>query len=395
MSKEKQHFMHVEIKEQPAAIRRVLTNEENKVLKIADEIAAREIERIYVTGCGDPYFAALAGKHSFEALCCLPTEWIQAMELSRYVARILDRKTMVLTMSISGRTPRTIEAASVARKKGAFVVAVTDDPNSPLTKTADKVIWTRTAPLETHTKSELSVPYVGYHHNVPQTKTYSATLAVVYLLSIYLAKSIKKVSNSKHQKLIKELKDIPQKIEETINLCEKPIQEIAKEYSVKNTFIIIGSGPNYATALYGAAKLLEFGILAIPQEMEEYCHQQFFITENETPVFIISPLGPSFDRTIEVLSGLNAIKAKPIIITNQEARKTELKPVKGFIQIAPSRVREVFTPIMYCVPFQLFAYHLAVIRGLDPNQFRGGIKTNKYFEGSYLAIRKSRIRTDY
>jgi len=179
-------------------------------------------------------------------------------------------------------------------------------------------------------------------------------------------------------------------IKEIIEFHNRKIRALAEECSNKNKYIFIGAGPNYGTALYGSAKLMEFSILGIAQQMEEYCHVQFFATEPGDPAFLISPSGPASSRALEILPEMRRAKCQTIVLAKED--NEDLRNVSDQFIGMPDDVDEIFTPLYYCVPLQLFAYHLAVKKGLNPNKFRGGKNLNTYQKATYHMIRKSRLK---
>jgi len=380
----KQHYMFREIVEQPEIIASTLSEERSNVKDIADVLGKKDIARIYIVGCGDMFFAATAARHAFMELAKIYAEPVESMELSRYLFSSIDEKCVVIALSVSGRTPRTIEASKIAKRRGAYIIAITDNPGSPLTKTSDGVIYTHTAPARELMKTKSKVPYVGYHHLVPQTKTYTTSLALLLSLATHLARC------SNTSATMANLDRAVNSIKETIELHDEKIRTLAEEYSNKNRYIFVGAGPNTGTALYGSAKLMEFGILGVAQQMEEYCHVQFFATEPGDPVFIISPPGSASNRALEILPEMRRAKCQTIALAKKDDE--DLRNVPDQFIGMPDDVDEIFTPLYYCVPLQLFAYHLTVKKGLNPNKFRGGKNLNAYQKATYQMIRKSRLR---
>lgn len=379
-----QHHMFREIVEQPEIIASALSKERSNVKDVAGMLGEKDIRRIYIVGCGDMFFAATAARHAFMKLAKIYAEPVESMELSNYLFPSIDKNCIVIALSVSGRTPRTIEASKIAKQRGAYIIAVTDNPGSPLTKTSDRVIYTHTAPAHELLKTGSEVPYVGYHHLVPQTKTYTTSLALLLSLATYLARSHN--TSATMDNLNRAIKSI----KETIESHDEKIRTLAQKHSNENRYIFVGAGPNYGTALYASAKLMEFSILGVAQQMEEYCHVQFFATEPGDPVFIISPPGPASRRALEILPEMRRVKCKTIVLAKKDDE--DLRNSSDQFIGMPNDVDEIFTPLYYCVPLQLFAYHLATQKGLNPNEFRGGKNLNAYQKATYHMIRKSRLR---
>ena len=241
-----------------------------------------------------------------------------------------------------------------------------------------------TTPAHELMKTKSEVPYVGYHHLVPQTKTYTTSLALLLSLAVHFARC------SDTSATMANLNRAINSIKETIEFHNEKIRTLAEEYSSKNRYIFIGAGPNYGTALYGSAKLMEFSILGVAQQMEEYCHVQFFATEPGDPVFVISPSGPASSRALEILPEMRRAKCQTIVLAKKD--EEDLRNVPDQFIGMPDDVDETLTPLYYCVPLQLFAYHLTIKKGMNPNKFRGGKNLNAYQKATYHMIRKSRLR---
>ena len=383
-----EHYMLTEILEQPKIIAATLDKEQSNLREIADELNKRRLRRLYIVGCGDMLFAAVAAKYMFTKLAKIQAEPAESMEFSHYFSASLDKKSAVLVLSVSGRTPRTVEAGRVAKRRGMYVIAMTDNPGSPLTKTSHRVIHMHTAPARELAKTRLKVPYVGYHHMVPQTKTYTTSLALLFSLAIHLAQSLHVSVTIADQ--LKDLNRTVNLIRKTTELHNEKMNFLAEKYSSKDRYFFVGAGPNYGTAVYGSAKLMEFGVLGIAQQMEEYCHVQFFATEPSDPVFFISPSGLSHGRLMEILPEMRRVKLETVVLADEKDEDLR-KVAQEFIGM-PDGVDEALTPLYYCVPLQLFAYHLAVKKGLDPNRFRGGMNTDEYQEATYQMIRRSKLK---
>ena len=220
---------------------------------------------------------------------------------------------------------------------------------------------------------------MGYEHDVPQTKSFTA----VQMALLLLAKSFEKNPD------YSELNEIPNAIEKIVS--NPLIKKLGTESADASPPIFSASGPNYGNALFGEFKMYEFSLPGFSKEIEEYCHTAYFITEKNTPVMFIAPEGESLLRISEITPVLkNIIGAHSIVLS-----KSEPSFEHGHWIEIPFQGSEEFSVIPYGVVAPLFAYWIAKEKGLNVNTFRGGVEQEKYVEGSYYTIRKSKIKDDY
>ncbi|MCG3258469.1 MAG: hypothetical protein H7644_01870 [Candidatus Heimdallarchaeota archaeon] len=248
---------------------------------------------------------------------------------------------------------------------------------------SDEFIYAKSSLIDSLKSSsyegEVSSKYVGYEHDVPQTKSYTA----VQMALLLLAESFERNPD------YSELEIIPDIIEKIIG--NPLIEELGISHSSASRYIYSASGPNYGNALFGEFKMYEFSLVGFSKEIEEYCHTAYFITEENTPVVFIAPQDISFQRTSEIAPVLKKIiRADPIILS-------EVQPdfaYSEWIEV-PYFGSEENSVIPYGVFAPLFAYWVAKEKGLNVNTFRGGVEQEKYVEGSYYTIRQSKIKKEY
>ena len=284
-----------EINEQPVFLKELLKTSKEKIRETLNLFKEKhEINRIVLTGCGDSLCAALTTEYAFNSKN-LSTMVFPPMELSRYKYKfhnLLNDKTLLIPISVSGRTPRVVESIHAAKSKDCSVLAITNNPDSPVAELADDFIYAKSSQIESIKSSsydgEISSKYVGYEHDVPQTKSYTA----VQMALLILAESFEKDPN------YSELETIPDVVSKTI---QNPlIKELGIEYSAASKHIFSASGPNFGNALFGEFKMYEFSLIGFSKEIEEYCHTAYFITEEGTPVIFIAPRGVSHQRIAEI-----------------------------------------------------------------------------------------------
>ena len=379
-------YMLQEINEQPSFLKELVNTSKEKVYETLNEIRKKnEIKRIVLTGCGDSLCAALTTEYAFNKKN-LSTMAFPPMEISRYKYKfsdLLDDKTLLIPISVSGRTPRVVESIRAARSRNCSVLAITNNPDSPVARLSDNIIYAKSSKIEslesTSYEGEISSKYVGYEHDVPQTKSYTA----VQMALLLLAESFGKDPD------YSELETIPEIVRKTI---ENPlIEQLGIKHSNASRHIYSASGPNYGNALFREFKMYEFSLVGFSKEIEEYCHTAYFITEKDTPVVFIAPREISYQRVAEIAPVLkNVIEAEPIILSEDQPDFDNSEWIE-----VPYYGSEENSVIPYGVMGPLFAYWVAKEKGLNVNTFRGGVEQEKYVEGSYYTIRQSKIKNDY
>ncbi len=323
---------------------------------LAQDLSAAGIEHLYLVGCGDSAFAGAAAVLAFQKHAGIRAEGIHALDLARYRVRYLPARSAVVCISFSGKVGRTIEAAMQARRFGHRVLVLTGNLDSPLAKEATNVI-------------KLSVPTLGYS---PGTSTYLAILAA--LLELAVAWGVVRGIGTAMARTL--LWDVPSLAQQTLEAANEPARRAAEQFAKHHWVTFLGAGPNLATAHFGAAKLLEGPQkLGVATNIEEWAHEEYFVSGAGTPVFLIAPSGAAFDRAVEILSELNFIGANSVFIS-------DLKPPVApgmFIPLAPGMPEE-FSPLLAALPLSLFAYHLTQASGQERFEFPSPEVAQEHYE---------------
>ena len=341
------------------------------------------IGQVYLTGCGDSYHAALAAALAFRQLAGLPCQSLTAMEFARYRAGYLDLERageiLVIAISASGRVSRTVEALRLAREAGAQTVAVTGHPDSPLAGVAERIF------------SAAIPPGPGEENGavVPGTRSYIASLLALYQMAVQIGLARAHLGKENAGRLREELAETADKIEETIVMTEDVTADAALSWREAGHFVFCGAGPNYGTALHGAAKVVEAsGDDAIGQELEEWAHLEYFARRPDTPVFIISAAGWEEDRAVEIAAAARVIGRRVAVVAPPTSQLAQSRQ-EDFLLPFTARSRECFSPMLACIPLALFASNRAAL--LDEPYFRdfGGGRSRSRGGGI------SRIRTSH
>jgi len=357
-----QHFMLKEINEQPRIVESLINSRINKVSgkiifeeqKIPED-KFNSIKNIFIVACGTAYHAGLVGKYVLESLCSIPTQ-IDVSSEFRYRDLLIGPDTLVLAISQSGETADTLAGVREAKKRGSSVISICNVLGSTLTRESDGVIYTHAG------------PEIG----VASTKAYTAQLTILYLFAFYLAQIRNILPEAGISKCLNELRKIP-KQQELILKNQKTIARLARKHSHLGSFLYLGRNINYPSALEGALKLKE--ISYIPAEgyaAGEMKHGPIALIDEYRAVVCIAPASKVYEKMISNIQEIRSRHGKIIAIANDGDQEiTEL--TKEVIYIPETD--ELFSPLLFALPLQLIAYHIAVKRGCDVDQPRNLAKS--------------------
>jgi len=337
------------------------------------------MKRLFLTGCGDSYHAALNAELAFESIAGVPVEPLTAHQFSRYGVAYLPQTgpgtNVVVGISVSGEVARTVEAINLANQAGAETVALTATPGSRVDKTAKTTLFS--------TITTFPDPQ-GVH--TPGVRSYAANQLALYLMTIRIGEVKGLLSPVDATALRGELLMLADAIKTTTESSDKPAQELAMSWSDANEFVFVGSGPNFGTALFSAAKILEAsGDPALGQDLEEWAHLQYFARAVPTPTFIINAGARDLSRAVEVAVAAKIIGRRVAVITPPE--NEILSEIGDSILGIAAGVREAFSPLITAIPGELFAaYRADMIAEPFFRDFMGGRSIE---EGGGI----SRIRT--
>lgn len=356
------HFMLKEINEQPKVLENILSQRIQKdtqriffeELELTDKALAA-IDNIVIVACGTAYHAGLCGKYILEKLCSIPVSVDLSSEF-RYRNPLVNQNTLVIAISQSGETADTLAAVREAEKKKAAVLAICNVLGSSLVRESGGVIYTHAG------------PEIG----VASTKAYTAQLAILYLLALYLA-GLKQTQNQETiEKLLQTLKTCPS-LEEKVLKNQNAIKSMAHRHSHFGSFLFLGRNINYPLALEGALKLKE--ISYIPAEgyaAGEMKHGPIALIDEYRAVVCIAVESKIYDKMVSNIQEIRSRRGKIIVIASEGDDK--IKDLAREVIYIP-RTDEFFSPLIVALPLQLLAYHIAIKRGCDVDQPRNLAKS--------------------
>jgi glucosamine--fructose-6-phosphate aminotransferase (isomerizing) len=356
------HFMLKEIHEQPNAIRKTIEGrvepDSHKVhfdeLNLKDE-EIRSFNRVVFTACGTSWHAGLVGEYLFEQFTRLPSEVEYAAEF-RYRHPIIDEKTLVIAISQSGETADTLGAVWEAKAQNAKVIAICNVVGSTIAREAHGVVYTNAG------------PEIG----VASTKAFTTQLTVIYLLSILFGKRRGVISGPEATKLIQDLIELPQKMEEAL-LCEPAVEEIAAKFYKVSNALYLGRGKGFPVALEGALKLKEVSYIhAEGYPAAEMKHGPIALIDKNMPVIVLALAGRRYEK---ILGNIEEVRARGgrVIAIATEGDSAIASQATAFIHIP--KTNEALSPIVAVIPLQLLAYYIAVKRGCHVDQPRNLAKS--------------------
>ena len=356
-----EHFMFKEIMEQPKAIRDTISPRLRDGKVVLDDVTItkgelEDLDRLYVIACGSSYHVGMAAKYILERLLRIPVEVTLASEF-RYCAPIVTKHTLALVISQSGETIDTLAAMREAKRLGARILSIVNVVGSTIARESDDVLYT----------------WAGPEIAVATTKAYSTQLAVVYLLGLYFADLLGRVSEEEYHALVEELRALPAKAEAILRDTEK-IQYYASIYFNHNSVFFIGRNIDYAVGLEGSLKLKEISYIhSEAYAAGELKHGTISLIEDGTLVVALAGWNELFQK---LMSNVKEVKARgaDVIGIACENHKEALESLVDSAMTIPE-VNPMFLPSLEVIPMQLFAYYVALMRGCDIDKPRNLAKS--------------------
>jgi glucosamine--fructose-6-phosphate aminotransferase (isomerizing) len=357
-----EQFMQKEIFEGPEVVKdsirgRVLADEGNVKLggleAVEDQL--RDIERLIIVACGTARLAGSVGEYMLEEYAGVPVEVEIASEF-RYRKPLIDENTAVLAVSQSGETADTLAAIQEAKQKGALTLGIVNVVGSTIAREVDAGVYNHAGP-------EISVA---------STKAFISQLSVLALLTVFLGRQ-RGMSKEYGKRIGEELKALPDKIETILDTQTDTIKSLAEKYYTAEHFMYIARKYNYPLAFEGALKLKEVSYIhAEGYGAGEMKHGPLALVDEDFPTFAIAPDDSVHEK---MLSNIEEIKARngPIIAIGTDGDDRLQDLVDDMISIP--KALEMLTPILATVPLQLFAYHVAKLRGTNIDKPRNLAKS--------------------
>jgi glutamine---fructose-6-phosphate transaminase (isomerizing) len=338
-----------EVREQPRALERTLDSELSGVEALRARVSQARPKLIVLAARGTSDNAATFGRYLLEITTGIPVSLAAPSVVTLYDARIHYRDALVVAISQSGESTDTNAFLQRAREEGVVTVGVTNEEGSTLARLAEHVLLVR----------------AGKEKSVAATKTYTGQLLAMYLLAYALGADID----------LDQLRRTPSYVETALSL-EPRITTVSERYTFMDHALVVARGLNYSNAFEFALKMMETCyVVAERFSSADLLHGPIAMVEHAFPSFTFAPAGVTWPGLHETLAKLQHLSRETLVITDRSNREAAEFGRKAIC--LPVEIPELYTPIPYIVPAQLFAAHLAEQKGLDPDQPRTLSKVTK------------------
>jgi glucosamine--fructose-6-phosphate aminotransferase (isomerizing) len=356
------HFMLKEIHEQPRALANTLQERvaNGRLLEAAFGPAATAIfdrvEAVHIVACGTSYHAGLVARYFIEQICRLACSAEIASEY-RYRNPVVSSNSLFVAISQSGETADTLAALRMAREQGYLsTLAICNSPESSLVRESELVMLTRAG------------PEIG----VASTKAFTTQLTALAMLTVALARH-QGADAERERSLVSRLIELPALIERSLEL-DPVVHRLALQFADKRHALFLGRGAMYAIALEGALKLKEISYIhAEAYAAGELKHGPLALVDTDMPVVAVAPNNDLLEKLKSNLMEVRARGGELYVFADPDSG---VEPSDGVHVIRmPKHVTDFQAPIVYTIPLQLLAYHVAILKGTDVDQPRNLAKS--------------------
>ncbi|HNP36098.1 MAG TPA: glutamine--fructose-6-phosphate transaminase (isomerizing) [Woeseiaceae bacterium] len=355
------HFMLKEIFEQPTALAHTLYGRVANQRVLPESLGPRstdllaKVENIHIIACGTSYHAGCVGRYWIEALAGVPCQVEIASEY-RYRHVVVPPNTLFVTLSQSGETADTLEALRIAKVSGYLgTLTICNSAHSSMVRESDLVMMTQAG------------PEIG----VASTKAFTTQLLSVLLVTLMLAKQ-RGLDDAKEKEFVAALTHSAVACDKVLQMNEQ-LKVLAEDFSEKQHTLFLGRGPMWPIAMEGALKLKEISYIhAEAYAAGELKHGPLALIDDEMPVVVVAPNNDLLDKLKSNMQVVRARGGQLIIFADKQAG---IKSEPGIKVIEMPHTDRLIAPIVYTVPLQLLAYHVAVLKGTDVDQPRNLAKS--------------------
>lgn len=354
------HFMQKEIFEQPTVVAQTLGSylrqSDNSVALPQFDFDISSIRRVTIVACGTSYYAGMVAKYWFEQFARVPVDIDVASEF-RYRDPVLEDGGLSLFISQSGETADTLAALRHCKEQGQTIAAVVNVPTSSMAREADLL-------LPTHAGPEIGVA---------STKAFTCQLAVLAALAAHMAVTKGLMSRKEEQEVVGHLLEAPACLNAALD-HDDDIASMAHLIAPARDVLYLGRGPDYPMALEGALKLKEISYIhAEGYASGEMKHGPIALIDDDVPVIVLAPSGPLFEKTVSNMEEVRARGGQIVLISDAKGLEEAGEGCMATIEMP--KVHPLIAPLVYAVPVQLLAYHVACVKGTDVDQPRNLAKS--------------------
>ena len=354
------HFMQKEIFEQPTVVAQTLGSylrrSDNSVALPQFDFDLSSVKRITIVACGTSFYAGMVAKYWFEQFARVPVDIDVASEF-RYREPVLEKGGLALFISQSGETADTLAALRHCKENGQTIGVIVNVPTSSMAREADLL-------LPTHAGPEIGVA---------STKAFTCQLAVMAALAAHMAVKKGLMSRAEEQEVVTHLLEAPACLNAALD-HDDDIASMAHLIAPARDVLYLGRGPDFPLALEGALKLKEISYIhAEGYASGEMKHGPIALIDDEVPVIVLAPSGPLFEKTVSNMEEVRARGGQIVLISDAEGLEHAGEGCLATIEMP--RVHPLIAPLVYAIPVQLLAYHVACVKGTDVDQPRNLAKS--------------------
>lgn len=354
------HFMQKEIFEQPTVVAQTLGSylrqSDNSVALPQFDFDLSQIRRVTIVACGTSFYAGMVAKYWFEQFARVPVDIDVASEF-RYRDPVLEDGGLALFISQSGETADTLAALRHCKENGQTIGVIVNVPTSSMAREADLL-------LPTHAGPEIGVA---------STKAFACQLAVLAALAAHMAVKKGLMSRDEEQEVVRHLLEAPACLNAALD-HDDDIASMAHLIAPARDVLYLGRGPDYPMALEGALKLKEISYIhAEGYASGEMKHGPIALIDDKVPVIVLAPSGPLFEKTVSNMEEVRARGGQVVLISDADGLEQAGEGCLATIEMP--KVHPLIAPLVYAVPVQLLAYHVACVKGTDVDQPRNLAKS--------------------
>ena len=355
------HYMQKEIFEQPRALSDTLYGRVANRRVVPESLGPRaaellpKVQQLHIVACGTSYHAGCVGKYWIESLAGIPCQVEIASEY-RYRNVVVPPGTLFVTLSQSGETADTLEALRMAKRSGYLAsLTVCNSPHSSMVRESDLVMMTQAG------------PEIG----VASTKAFTTQLLSMLLISLMLGRQ-RNLSVEREMEFVGHLVHAAVVVEQALAM-DPELRLLAEDFAEKHHALFLGRGPMWPIAMEGALKLKEISYVhAEAYPAGELKHGPLALIDEEMPVIVVAPNNELLDK---LKANMQVVRARGGQLYVFADRETGLKSEAGIAVIDVPHCDRLIAPIVFTVPLQLLAYHVAVLKGTDVDQPRNLAKS--------------------
>ncbi len=354
------HFMQKEIFEQPTVVAQTLSSylrpAEGAVALPQFDFDLSSIRRVTIVACGTSFYAGMVAKYWFEQFARVPVDIDVASEF-RYREPVLEDGGLALFISQSGETADTLAALRHCRANGQTIAVVVNVPTSSMAREADLL-------LPTHAGPEIGVA---------STKAFTCQLAVLAALAAHMAVKKGRMDRAEEAEVVRHLLEAPAALNAALD-HDDDIAAMAPLIAPARDVLYLGRGADYPLALEGALKLKEISYIhAEGYAAGEMKHGPIALIDDSVPVIVLAPSGPLFEKTVSNMQEVRARGGQVVLISDAAGLAEAGEDCLATIEMP--QVHPLIAPLVYAVPVQLLAYHVACVKGTDVDQPRNLAKS--------------------